>query len=227
MSINGKGFRYLGLVVVSLIFYAGAVAQTDSTLQNDILRARMNTFYGPSGLITVPHAYVAANNRVVVGTTFGKDKSISGNYGIVRSVEVGVSYTEPDNLKGKVFGNAKVHIIPANFKNFDLGVGVIDVGDARKRTFYGVVSADWATPEILEQYAVGIRLHAGAGNGFFREKFIGGAEILMNDRVSLIVEYNGVDTNAALRYARDEGFRMQAGFLRKGAFFGMSYAFTF
>lgn len=224
---NYKEVMRLGAAVAGIVFSAGAFAQGDAALQNDILRARMNTFYGPAGLITVPYAYVTTSNRVVVGTTFGKDKSVSGNYGIVRSVEVGVSYIEPENLKGKVFGNAKVHIVPANFKNFELGVGVIDVGDARRRTFYGVVSADWATPEVLEQYAVGIRLHAGAGTGFFREKFIGGAEILMNDRVSLVVEYNGVDTNAAIRYVRDEGFRMQAGLLRKGVFFGMSYAFTF
>jgi len=224
---NRKKGLSLWMVVVLTSLAVGGFAQGGDALQNDILRARINTLYGPSGLITVPHAYVAASNRVVIGTTFGKDKSVSGNYGIIRSIEAGVSYVEPESLKGKVFGNAKVHIVPANFKNFDLGIGVIDVGDARRRTFYGVLSADWATPEVLEQYAVGIRLHAGAGTGFFREKFIGGAEVLLSSRVSFIVEYNGVDTNAAIRYARDEGFRMQAGVLRKGVFFGTSYAFTF
>jgi hypothetical protein len=221
---NQKRVAMLWMIVAFACLTMSAFAQEEVSLQNDVLRARLNTLYGPSGLITVPYAYVASSNRVVIGTTYGKDKSVSGNYGVFRSVEVGVSYVEPESLKGKVFGNAKVHIIPANFKNFDLGIGVIDLGDARKRTFYGIVSADWATPEILEKYAVGLRLHAGAGTGVFREKFIGGAEVLMSDRVSLIVEYNGVDTNAAIRYVRDEGFRMQAGILRKGVFFGTSYA---
>lgn len=206
---------------------AWAVAQ-DQELGNDILRARVNTVYGPSGLINVPHAYVATENRVVIGVTLGKDRSANANVGLFDSVEVGGTYFERHNrTDGKILGNAKVNIIPANWRNFEVGFGVIDAADAVNQTVYGVASFEAMTPEALGNQFAGLRLHGGYGSGFFRDKLIGGGELLFNNRMSLIGEYNGVDGNFAFRYVHNENIRAQIGTRGKTIFFTLVTAANF
>src|SRR6476646_1756233 len=83
-----------------------------------ILVARVNTVYGPGGLVAIPDAYVSPRNQLSLGTFFGKDKSVSANYGIIRGVDVGASYIDRSSGSSRVLGNAKVNIQPGNFKHF-------------------------------------------------------------------------------------------------------------
>lgn len=216
----------VALAAGCMMFAVSAFAQDDAA-DKSVLRGHMNTLYGPVGLITVPTAYVTSTHTVDFGMDFAKDKSVTGNYGIVSGVDVGAAFIDRDGGSGRTFGNAKVNIIPANFKGFELGIGVIDVADTWDRTSYAIASADFATPEYLEKHVIGVRLHAGFGNGLFREKLIGGAELVLNKKFAVIGEYNGFDTNIALRYVHDKAFRIQAGVQGHSIFAGTTYGLTF
>lgn len=216
---------FLGTVLVGAA--SVAVAQ-DEELRNDILRARVNTVYGPSGLINVPHAYVAAKDRIVIGVTLGKDRSANANVGLFDSVEIGGTYYERQNrTEGKILGNAKVNIIPANWRNFEVGFGVIDAADAVNQTVFGVASFEAMSPDALNNQFAGLRLHGGYGSGLFRDKIIGGGELLFNNRMSLIGEYDGVDGNFAFRYVHNENVRAQIGTRGKTIFFTLVTAVNF
>jgi hypothetical protein len=195
---------------------------------NDILRARVNTLYGPNGLVTIPNAYVATQSRIVLGTFFGRDKSVSANYGIIRNVDIGATYLDPSEGNDKVLANAKVNVVPGNIKYVQLGLGVIDLFNDLDQTFYIMASGEWIRPNFLERTgSPGLRLHLGYGSGLFNDSVLGGAEFLFNRKISLLGEYNGHTVNGALRYIRDEALRLQAGVMRSRLFFDASYAFTF
>ncbi|MFQ3587387.1 MAG: hypothetical protein SNJ74_12715 [Fimbriimonadaceae bacterium] len=219
----------LTVVLGTVLLGTASIAPAqDGDLGNDILRARVNTVYGPSGLINVPHAYVASKDRIVIGVTLGKDRSASANVGLFDSVEIGGTYYERrDRTDGKILGNAKVNIIPANWRNFEVGIGVIDAADAVNQTVFGVASFEAMTPAALDNQFAGLRLHGGYGSGLFRDKIIGGGELLFNNRMSLIGEYDGVDGNFAFRYVHNENVRAQIGTRGKTIFFTLVTAVNF
>jgi len=190
--------------------------------------AAMNTLFGPTGLIKVPTAFVADHKAANVGASFGENfRGPSVNYGLIPYVEVGGAFLDRDNAKDKAIGNAKVTVIPANFNFFEVGIGVIDVADAVGRTYYVVGSADLKVPRRVESEAIGFRVHGGVGTGQFKERLIAGAELEFSHKFTLIGEWDSKDFNAALRYAHDEKFRIQAGFQHTSLFFGMTYAMQF
>jgi len=201
------------------------LTQPASAQENDALRASVTTLFGPTGLITVPNAYAIAHKRGLVGTHFGPDKSVTADYGLINGVEVGTSWQDSGN---DLFFNAKINIVPSNFKGFELGLGVIDIADFQKRTFYGIASAEIGVPSAadINKNFVALRVHGGFGSGLYKEDFIGGLELLFNRKLSIIGEYNGNEVNAGVRYVHDEALRLQAGVQRHGLFFTACYAFN-
>jgi hypothetical protein len=70
-------------------------------------------------------------------------------------------------------------------------------------------------------------LHLGYGTGIYRDKVIGGGEVFLGNRFSVVAEYNGVDTNAALRYVHDDALRLQLGTQAKVIYFSTTYGLSF
>lgn len=220
--------RWMALAAVSVVAASLPAMAEWGPAEEEGPRIRFNTLYGPVGLVTVPTAYVAPHQKVLFGTAFGRDvKSVTGNWGIVPGVDVGGAYLDRDSGAQRVLANAKVNIIPQNFKWFEVGIGVLDAADALNQSFYFVASADWALPSVLEEHAIGFRLHAGVGTGMFDEKPIGGAEVIIDKRFSVAAEWNSKDLNAVARYAHDENFRLQAGIQGKKGYLGVTYALQF
>lgn len=179
------------------------------------------TIYGPTGLIAVPTAYTVGGGQANFGAAFARHLNVpSANYGLIPFVEVGGAWLDRRNADGKLIGNAKVTIIPSNFEYFEVGVGVIDAVDAVNRSFYVVGSADLVRPniEVEGSVPVGFKVHAGVGSGMFRDRFIGGGELLFGNRFSAIAEYDARNFNAGLRYSHGDTFRIQAGVFDKGPF---------
>ncbi|MEW5884613.1 MAG: hypothetical protein AB1725_10375 [Armatimonadota bacterium] len=194
----------------------------------------MNTLFGPTGLIATPTAYGSEHNNIQFGAFFGDDiSSASGNYGIIRYVEVGGAYLDRTGASDKAVANAKVTIIPQNFRNFEVGIGVIDAFDAIDQTFYVVGSADLVTPEWRvnvrgERFStIGLKVHAGVGNGIFDEELFVGGELLFTQNVSLVGEWDTEDFNAALRYAHRDYFNVQFGFFKSDFFLGATTTLRF
>jgi hypothetical protein len=194
----------------------------------------MNTLFGPTGLIATPTAYVSEHNSIQFGAFFGDDiSSASGNYGVIRYVEIGGAYLDRTGASDKAVANAKVTIIPQNFRNFEVGIGVIDAFDAIKQTFYVVGSADLVTPEWRvnvrgERFStIGLKVHAGVGNGIFDEELFAGGELLFTKNVSLVGEWDTEDFNAAVRYAHSDYFNVQIGFFKSDFFLGATTTLRF
>jgi hypothetical protein len=203
--------------------------QADAAAQaqlNDILRARFDTAYGPVGLIIIPNAYVATKNRVVFGMYLGRQKSAQANYGVIKGIDVGVSVQDIPASTIRGLFNAKVNVVPANLKYFELGLGFIDLFGSLKQTFYLMTSTEILAHAKVANTFQGVRLHLGYGNGVFKQHVIGGGELLLSQRLGVVLEYDGTNFNYALRYVRDASFRAQVGVGDNNLFIAATYAFT-
>lgn len=188
----------------------------------------MNTIYGPTGLIVVPTAYVTADNHVNFSASFANElRGPAVNWAVIPGVEVGGAFMDREGADNKLIGNAKINIVPKNFDFFEVGIGVIDAADAISQTFYFVGSAALDVPRVAEEKAIGFRVHAGAGTGLFKEKLFGGAELVFDERFSVVGEWDTKNFNAALKYVHDSGFRIQLGFHHTNLYLGATYGLRF
>ncbi|MDI9635070.1 YjbH domain-containing protein [Kamptonema cortianum] len=190
---------------------------------------RAKTIWGPTGLIFIPTAYTAGKGEFSWGASITKDfSSGSVSYGLIDDIEVGVTYLDRRGADNKSIANAKVHIVPSNFDWFEIGVGVMDVADAVNQTVYFVGSADVIVPDYAaERGAVGLRLHAGVGTGYFSEKPFFGGELLFDRGFSLLGEWDTKNTNFGVRYAHDDEFFVELGNYASRLAFKMSYTMRF
>jgi hypothetical protein len=203
-----------------------AMAQVEPRGENPAIR--VNTLFGSTGLITVPTSTTTRVERFQLGTAFGHNvRTVSLNWGIFEGIEVGGAVVDRTGADNKVIGTAKVTILPQNFDWLELGFGTIDPFDAIEKTFYGIASVNVRVPSEAQEKVVGLRLHLGYGTGLFRDKFIGGAELFLDKRFSVVAEYNGADTNAALRYVHDDSLRLQLGTQAKVIYFSTTYGLSF
>ena len=187
------------------------------------------TTWGPTGLINVPTAYTIGRGQASVGASFSRDRrGPTANYSPYPDIEVGGGYIERDGFDGKAIANGKVLIRPMNFRNVELGVGVIDAADAINQTFYAIGSFDLVAPDARDDVlgeAFRLKVHAGYGTGLFRDKVIGGGELSFSNRVGLVAEWDGVDANASIRYRPNDNVTMQLGVMGKNLFFGVTSVF--
>lgn len=191
-----------------------------------------SSWFGPTGLITIPTAYTAESGQARFSAFFGEDVSAAAvNYGVVPYVEVGGAFVDRDGADDKFLANAKVTLVPANFKFFEVGVGVIDAADAMDQTIYFVASADVVPPRLDVEEAgglpVGFKVHAGAGTGMFKEKAFFGGELLFGKKVSLMGEWDTTNFNVGVRWVPAEHFSIQTGFRRTSLFLTATTAFRF
>jgi hypothetical protein len=128
-----------------LTTFAIAVGQVEPRDENPAIR--VNTLLGPTGLITVPTSTTTRVERFQLGTAFGKDiRTVSVNWGIFDSIEIGGTVVDRNNQNNKVIATAKVTIIPQNFEWLELGFGAIDPFDAINNTVYGMASVNVRVP---------------------------------------------------------------------------------
>lgn len=192
---------------------------------------RTNSLFGPTGLITIPTAYTARRNEARVGASFSEGiRGPSVNYGVLDYIEVGGAFLDRDNGRDRPIANAKVTILPANFRYFELGVGIIDAADAIDQTIYFVASADLIPPKVESpdgSLPIGFKVHLGAGTGLFREKLFAGGELLFGNKFSVVGEWDTRDFNAAVKYAHNDTTSFQLGMRSSNLFFGMTTAVKF
>jgi hypothetical protein len=188
-----------------------------------------NTIWGTTGLIFIPSAYTVGHKDFSFGAAISEDfSSATVNYGFLKDIEVGVAYLDRSQEKNKAILNAKIHIVPANFDQFQLGIGVMDMADAVEQTFYVVGSAVLVVPDyVKDKGAIGLQVHAGVGTGYFSEKPFAGAELFFPKGWTLISEWDSKNLNASIRYEHNEEFFIQVGSFSSNAFFKMAYTMRF
>lgn len=218
-----RTYLMLGVLLTSIAFSA---AQVEPRGENPAIR--VNTLFGATGLITVPTSTTTRFDRFQLGVALGHNvRTVSLNWGIFDGVEVGGVVVDCNNQNNKVIATGKVTIIPQNFDWLELGFGTIDPFDAINKTFYGMASVNVRVPSQAEEQVVGVRLHLGYGTGIYRDKVIGGGEVFLNGQFSVVGEYNGVDSNFALRYVYDNNLRLQLGTQAKVIYFSTTYGLSF
>lgn len=187
-----------------------------------------NSLVGATGLINTPTAYTAQENVVNIGAGFGEGmRGPSANFGIIQDIEVGAMWVDRPGAGNRVIANGKIHILPANFGWFEIGVGIIDAFDAIDQTIYVVGSADLAVPRDVQDDAIRFRVHVGAGTGMYNEKLFAGAELQFNENWIAMAEWDTRDFNGGIRYVHNEDFSMMGGFANTKFFFGMTYKMRF
>jgi len=187
-----------------------AAAQEDVTLR----ATRMNTFHGPTGLLRVPTAFAAVRSNAQYGVALrDTERAASVTYGITDYAEIGATIIDQDGRTNKAVVSGKINVIPSNIGWFQLGLGAIDPFDVYNDSYYLVASTGiLGAPKGLEERSIGLRLHLGYGTGIYREDPIGGAELFLDERFSLVGEYDGDDVNFGLRYShRRQPFRILVG----------------
>lgn len=223
----------VGLSILAASAIVNAYAQVDGAPvrrpRNELRVANgFNTVYGPNGLIVVPTASETPENTVSFGSFHsGKETGPSANWGITRWASVGGAILDRHGADDKAIANGKLRILPANLPWLDIGIGVIDAFDAIDQSFYVVGSSYLNVPNDMEEEAMGFKVHAGVGTGMFRERLFGGAEMLINNRWSVVGEWDAKNFNGALRYAHDDNFRLQGGFKHTSLFLGATYTMRF
>ncbi|MFN7018226.1 MAG: hypothetical protein ACK4RG_03005 [Fimbriimonadales bacterium] len=218
-----RTYLMLGAISMTIAF---ALAQVEPREENPAIR--VNTLLGPTGLITVPTSTTTRADRFQLGVAMGQNiRTVSLNWGIFDSVEIGGVVVDRNNQNNKIIATGKVTIIPQNFDWLELGFGTIDPFDAINQTVYGIASVNVRVPSQASERVVGLRLHLGYGTGIYRDKVIGGGEVFLNDQFSVVGEYNGVDSNFALRYVYDNNLRLQLGVQAKVIYFSTTYGLSF
>ncbi len=218
-----RTYLTLGAILLLITF---ASAQVEPRGENPAIR--VNTLFGSTGLITVPTSTTTREDRFQLGVAMGQNiRTVSLNWGLFDSVEVGGVVVDRNNQKNKVIATGKVTIIPQNFDWLELGFGTMDPLDAINKTVYGMASVNVRVPTQAPEQVVGLRVHLGYGTGIYRDKVIGGGEVFLNNQFSIVGEYNGVDSNFALRYVYDNNLRIQLGTQAKVIYFSTTYGLTF
>ena len=191
-----------------------------------------SSMYGATGLIDIPTAYTTGDKQGRFSAFYGEGLGAPAlNYGLFKDVEVGLAYVDRDGADDKLIANAKITIIPANFKFFEVGVGVMDAADAIDQTIYFVASADLVPPNVDVSEAGGLpvafKVHAGAGTGIFRDKAFFGGELQFGNKFSLLGEWDSADFNVGVRWVPQEQFSIQTGIRRTNLFLSATTNFRF
>ncbi len=175
------------------------------------------SFLGPTGLVKIPTADSLSKDEynlgafVVSADEGGDFTTVTGNIGIVKNLEAGITYIKPEDISGKVWLNAKYTLMPETTKNPAIAGGVIDLTDEIDTTAYFVISkafghsVDTSLGEITSP-----RFHIGVGGGQFDGLF-GGVSAGLGERFTIMAEYDSEDINLGARYAASPEVRIHLG----------------
>ncbi len=171
------------------------------------------TLLGPTGLLIAPSADTVETARAQLGGWLADDvaNSVSLNAGIGPGLEVTGAWVDPDHGDGEGILSAKWRFRQSSLASPAVAVGVIDVADQLDLTPYIVVQKGF------EVGGNGITALVGYANSdSLLDGVFAGAEMTINERYKVMVEYDGDDLNAGVRFPYKEKLDITAGVVRDG-----------
>lgn len=164
---------------------------------------------GQTGLLRTPTADSLGAETGNAGVHFIPDRStaITGNWALIRNLEVGGLALLPRRGDTRVTALAKYTLIPETERGIGLAVGWWDIFDQIDQTVYAVASKGLGS---LGRYPV--RVHLGGGSGIYNGLFAGG-DIALSRNLLGMVEYDGADMNGGIRYGLPSGIRLDLGWV--------------
>lgn len=182
------------------------------------------SFNGSTGMIDTPTADVLRKGQFSLGAYTLKDgRTGSVIVNVAPKLEIGwlgQRYEKSANLPNSNCFNAKFALATETVLTPGIAVGVEDIANADKRSWYMAAS---------KGLIFGVRLHAGLGNGrydgFFAavEKTLWPVSITGHGGANLIAEWDGSRFNYGIRMSVAPGLRFDAGIRKKNVYLGVSF----
>jgi len=182
----------LGVVVLLLLTLCASAWASSSLL-------------GPTGLLAIPSADVVGMARFSVGLTAtsveeGTDETIlHGTVGLLPDLEVGFARYDPEQGQSETILNGKLRLLGPLPGKVSVAAGVDDLSDQLDRSVYVVASHTLGAGVVTGLGPMALpQVHVGIGGGRFDGLFAG-ISTTLEQRVSLLAEYDGDDLNLGAR----------------------------
>jgi hypothetical protein len=180
---------------------------------------------GSTGSIDNPSADVLREGQFSLGYYHLNDGGVGTfNVNLMKNLEIGAAGFRYDDKANDTLLNAKLALVPETVVTPGLAIGIEDATNEQERSVYAVASK--ALP-------FGFRIHAGVGDGRFNggfatlEKTINPVSIVTGSNAfpatTLILEYDGKNTNYGARMAIVPGVKVDAGWRDHHVYFGASF----
>lgn len=180
------------------------------------------SIFGPTGLLRVPTVDTIEAAGMEFGAHLVTDEVFTATMavGVIDRLELSAGYVNPDNgpsdaiISGKwrVFGEFEGE------EDFGLCVGVFDLTDELNRTAF------FSAEKHFEVGETKVRGVAGWGeSNSLVDGLYAGAEIFLGRNYSALVEYDGDDVNAALRWPFGERMKVSVGSVVDELYVGAQY----
>lgn len=171
------------------------------------------TLLGPTGLLVAPSADTVEMARAQLGGWLADDvaNSASLNAGIGPGLEVTGAWVDPDGGDGEGILSAKWRFRQSSLTSPAVAVGIIDVTDQFDLTPYILVQKGFDVGGNGLTALVGYAHSDSLLDGLFA-----GAEMTVDERYKVMVEYDGDDLNAGVRFPFKDKLDITAGVVRDG-----------
>ena len=209
-----KNYRRIPLCLIVLFVLAAVSSQV----------AAAPAYFGYTGLMLTPTADTLKTGGFDFGAVFLNNNNnttfLSGNVGLLDSLEVGAAMVSPEHGDSEGIINAKFGLMKETLATPALAIGVSDLTDNLDSTPYVVASKSLA---LSGENSWAPRLHVGVGGGRLSGLFAG-LSATVNKQMQLMVEYDTNDVNFGLQFAATDNLRLHAGILGGDNLgLGMSY----
>lgn len=178
------------------------------------------TLFGPTGLLRTPNADVLQPTGMEFGLNWDNSHATVAamTAGVIRNVEISPAYVWPTGGENATIISGKWHVWDETAKRPAVAVGLFDVGDQYNRSLYGVAQKDFNVGETPVQVSAGWGEHRSLVDGFFA-----GASLSLGRGYTALVEYDGNDVNAGLRWPCGRHFTATVGSVSNDLYLAAAY----
>ena len=184
------------------------------------------TVTGSTGMLYTPTADVLRDGHFSLGYHHLDDSdAYTVGYGMSNAWEISAATFDYDGGGSDLYLNTKISLMSENVARPGIALGMEDAFDERERTFYAVAS---------KTLPLGIRVHAGIGDGRFDGVF-GGIEKTFNPigvtgssifpATMLSAEYDGDEMIYGLRLAIVPGLKAHAAWRDGDTYVGLTFTY--
>ena len=177
---------------------------------------------GTTGNIDTPSADVLRPGQASIAYyNLHEGKDLAFGVNIAKNLELSGARQEYKKTSAETYLNLKYGVLHEGILTPGMAVGIEDITNQKDQTVYAVMS---------KGLPLGLRLHAGVGNGHYDGLFFAVEKKLIPMSMggvfpdtSLIIEHNGHAMNYGLRMSIAAGLKVDAGWRDNSSYVGFTY----
>lgn len=182
--------------------------------------AASSSIFGPTGLLRVPTADTLEPPGLDFSVYWSDvATSLSMNVGVLPEVEVSAIWIDPRGDRNTTLISGKWRLWEETETRPALAAGVYDITNEHNFTLFGALQKHFIVGDTPVKVVAGL----GTANSLV-EGLFAGAEIMLGRGFSALVEFDGSNTNAALRYPLTDDLQLTAGAVRDQLTVGARYS---